>query len=174
MPGETTTSVRASAFGCISIPCLVLALVPLAWGARAQWNAGELARRGDTVTGRVIALRYVADHPSVVEQTSRGASARGESPVVTFTTRTGATRTAVGSVNRQPAPWRIGDAVAIVYDPERPERADLRSEVDGWRLWFGIWCAVAAVPVLIGLVPVWLFVRERRARVTLQHDRHVP
>lgn len=53
----------------------------------------------------------------------------------------------------------------IVYDPATPERADLVSEIGGWRLWFGIWCAVAAVPLAIALVPVAMVIRQRRGVV---------
>jgi hypothetical protein len=161
---QADTPVRASAFGCITVPFLLIALIPLAWGARASWVNGPLARDGDIVTGRVIELRYVAANSSVSGQGTRGGSPRGESPVVTFTTRAGEERTVVGSVNRHPAPWTVGQTVDIVYDPANPGRADLRTEVAGWRLWFGIWCAVAALPAAIALLPVALFIRQRRAQ----------
>jgi hypothetical protein len=157
------TPVHASAFGCITIPFLLIAAIPLAWGARAQWANGVLARQGETVAGRVTELRYVASNPSVSRQGSRRSSTGGESPVVTYTTRAGGQRTAIGSVNRYPAPWAVGDTVEVVYDPADPARADLRSELDGWGLWFGIWCAVAAVPAAIALLPVVLLIRQRRA-----------
>ena len=83
--------------------------------------------------------------------------------MVRYTTRTGEARTAVGSVNRYPPPWAVGETVEVVYDPSNPERADVRSEVVGWRLWFAIWCAVAAVPAAIAFMPVVLLVRQRRA-----------
>ncbi len=167
MTTDATTPVRASAFGCITVPFLLLALLPLGWGARSQWNQGQLARRGDVVAGRVVELRYVETNPSSISQGTRGGSGRGESPVVTFTTRAGEARTAIGSVNRHPTPWTVGDTVEVVYDPADPGRADLRAEVAGWRLWFGIWCAVAVLPAAIALAPVVLLVRQRRAqRVT--------
>jgi hypothetical protein len=161
---QAETPVRASAFGCITVPFLLIAFIPLAWGARANWVNGQLARDGEVVTGRVIELRYVAANSSVVGQGTRGGSGRGESPVVTFTTRAGEERTVVGSVNRHPAPWAVGQTVDIVYDPVNPGRADLRTEVAGWRLWFGIWCAVAALPAAIAFLPVALFIRQRRAQ----------
>ncbi len=65
-----------------------------------------------------------------------------------------------GSVNRYPVPWSVGDTVEVVYDPARPERADLKSELDGWMLWLAIWCVVAAVPVVIAMLPVVLFLRQ--------------
>lgn len=161
---QTDTPVRASAFGCITVPFLVIASIPLAWGARANWSNGQLARSGEVVPGRVIELRYVEGNSSVARSSRRGSSARGESPVVTFTTRAGEASTAVGSVNRYPAPWAVGETVDVVYDPANPGRADLRTEVAGWRLWFGIWCAVAAVPAVIALLPVALLIRQRRAQ----------
>jgi hypothetical protein len=159
----TDTRVHGSAFGCITIPFLLIAIVTLAWGGRTQWANGVLARTGDVVPGRVIELRFVASNPSAGEST-RGGRARGESPVVTFTTRAGETRSVVGSVNRHPAPWAVGQVVEVVYDPANPSRADLRTEVTGWRLWFGIWCAVAAVPAAIACLPFVLLLRQRRAR----------
>ncbi|MCE9657383.1 MAG: DUF3592 domain-containing protein [Burkholderiales bacterium] len=162
MPTDSTTPVRPSALGCITIPFLLIALIPLAWGARSQWEQGQLARQGEVAGGRVIELRYVETNPSSISHGTRGGSGRGESPVVTFTTRAGDTRTAIGSVNRRPAPWRVGDTVDVVYDPADPGRADLRSEVAGWQLWFGIWCAVAVLPTAIAFAPVVLLKRQRQ------------
>jgi hypothetical protein len=157
------TPVHASAFGCITVPFLLIAVITLAWGARTQWANGELARNGDVVQGRVTELRFVASNPAVAETTGGGGRARGESPVVRFTTRAGEERTAVGSVNRHPAPWAVGDVVEVVYDPANRSRADVRTEVAGWRLWFGIWCAVAALPAAIACLPVVMKLRERRS-----------
>jgi hypothetical protein len=88
--------------------------------------------------------------------------------VVAFTTRAGEQRTAIGSVNRYPAPWAPGQTVDVVYDPANPARADLLSEVVGWRLWLGIWCAVAALPAAIAVFPVALLIRQRRTRTTFR------
>ena len=156
---QEETPVRANAFGCITLPFLLIACIPLAWGARASWMDGQLARDGDVVPGRVTELRYVPDNPSM--RSGRGSAV---SPVVTFATRMGEQRTVVGSVNRYPAPWRAGETVDVVYDAANPARADLLSEVTGWRLWFGIWCAVAALPAAIASLPVVLLIRQRRAQ----------
>lgn len=164
------TRVHASAFGCITLPFLLIALIPLAWGARAQWANGELARRGDVVQGRVIELRYVAGNSTVARRSSTSGGAGGVSPVVTFTTRAGEERSMVGSTNRYPAPWAAGDMVDVVYDPANPGRADLRSEIAGWSLWFGIWCAVAALAAAIASLPVVLWLRQRRAHAG-PHER---
>ena len=150
------TPVHASAYGCITIPFLLIALIPLGWGARSQWAQGTLARDGDVVTGRVNELRYVAENSS-----ARIGKGSPQSPVVAYTTRAGEARTVIGSVNRSPAPWAVGDAVEVVYDPANPARADLRSEVDGWKFWFAIWCAVALVPTAIALLPILLRLRQR-------------
>jgi hypothetical protein len=161
---QADAPVHASAFGCITVPLLLIALIPLVWGARANWRNGQLARDGHVVTGRVIELRYVAANGSVVRQSTHGGSARGRSPVVRFTTRAGEERTVVGSVNRHPAPWVVGQAVDVVYDPGDPGRADLSTELAGWRLWFGIWCAVAALAAVIALLPVAVLIRQQRAQ----------
>ena len=156
-PAESSR-VHGSAFGCITLPFLLLALLPLAWGARNSWQAGQLERQGTVVDGRVIELRHVPSNPTVRSQRSSTAS-----PVVRFTTTGGESRVVVGSVNRGPAPWRVGDTVQVVYDPRQPARADLQSEVSGWRFWLAIWCVVALVPLAIALAPVVLLVRERRS-----------
>jgi hypothetical protein len=97
---------------------------------------------------------------------SRGGNARGESPVATFTTRAGEERTVVGSMNRYPPPWKVGQPVDIVYDAANPERADLLEEVGGWRWWFAMWCGAAAVFVAIAMLPVGFLMRQRRRQRT--------
>lgn len=154
------TKVHSSAYGCITVPFLLLVLLTLGWGARNQWIAGALARGGEVVQGRVIELRFVASNPAVVRQSSRGGQARGESPVVTFTARDGKERTMIGSVNRRPAPWEVGGTVDVVYDPGDPSHADLLTEVAGWRLWFAVWCAVALLLAAIASLPIVLRLRQ--------------
>jgi hypothetical protein len=149
--------VQPSAFGCLTVPFLLIALVPLGWGARSQWTKGALLRSGATARGTVVELRHVPGNPSV-----RMGKGSVSSPIVRFTARGGEDRTVVGSTNRHPAPWRVGDAVDVVYDADRPERADLRSELEGWGFWFAIWCAVALLPLAIAAAPVVLWLRERR------------
>ena len=158
-PGKDT-KVHASAYGCITVPLLLLVLLTLGWGGRNQWVAGELMRNGEVVPGRVIELRFVASNPAVVQQSSRGGQSRGESPVVTFTTRDGQESTMIGSVNRRPAPWQVGGTVDVVYDPNDPNHADLVSEVSGWRLWFGVWCAVALLLAALASLPIVLRLRQ--------------
>lgn len=160
------TRVHASAFGCISFPFLLMMLIVLAWGAASQWAKGALLRDGDVSTGRVVELRYVPSNPRVGARRSTA-----NSPVVVFTTRAGEARSVVGSVNRGPAPWAVGDAVEVVYDPDDPGRADLHSELAGWRLWFGIWCVVAALLAAIAALPVVLRVRQRHAESAASSPR---
>lgn len=156
--GRTAGSrVQPSAFGCLTLPFLLIALVPLLWGARSQWTKGALLRSGATARGTVVELRRVPGSPSV-----RMGKGSASSPVVRYTPPSGGERIVVGSTNRYPAPWRVGDAVDVVYDPDRPERADLRSELTGWGFWFGVWCAVALLPLGIAAAPVVLWLRERR------------
>ena len=151
-----STKVQSNAFGCITIPFLLIAMIPLVWGARNQWENGVLARTGEGVPGRVTELRYEANNPSV--RSGRGSA---HSPVVVFTTRAGEARSMVGSVNRYPAPWAVGDTVDVVYDPANPDRVDLVSEVSGWVFWCVFWCAVALVPLAIAMLPVVMKLRER-------------
>lgn len=151
------SGVKPSAFGCITVPFLLIALVPLLWGARSQWEKGALLRGGETVRGTVVELRHVPENPS----TRRGkGSAR--TPIFRFTPRGAAERTVVGHVNRYPAPWQVGEVVDVVYDPGAPDRADLRSELEGWRLWFGIWIALFLLLAAPASAPVVLWLRGRR------------
>jgi hypothetical protein len=156
-----TSRVQPSAYGCITVPFLLLTALVLGWGARNQWANGDLARHGDVVPGLVTELRYVASNPGTGTQSSRGGQSRGSSPVVTFTTRTGEQLTMIGSVNRYPPPWRVGETIDVIYDPANPARADLRSEVSGWVFWFGFWCVFAAVPLAIAMLPIVMRLRER-------------
>ncbi len=151
------------------MPFLLIALIPLAWGARANWENGRLAREGIIVPGRVIELRHDPSKPSVSSVTSRRSGRSTNAPVVTFTPRTGEPRTIVGSVNRNPAPWAVGETVEVAYDPADPTRADLLSELTNWQLWFAIWCGVALIPAAIAFAPVFLLIRQRgrQRRATL-------
>lgn len=154
----TVARVQPSAFGCITIPFLLLALIPLGYGARSQWSNRALLRVGEVVEGRVTAVDYVPTNSA-----TRNGRGSAMSPTVTFTTRTGLQRTMVGSVNRYPVPWSVGETVDVVYDPARPERADLLSELEGWTFWLPIWCLVAAVPLAIAMSPVVMWLRQRPA-----------
>ena len=73
------TRVQPSAFGCITVPFLLIALIPLGWGARNQWSNGALIRSGDVVDGRVIELRHREGNTSA--STRRGSTV---APVVLF------------------------------------------------------------------------------------------
>ena len=147
--------VQPNAFGCITIPFLLIALIPLGWGGRSQWSNRALLRDGEVVEGRVIELDHMPGNPSM--RNGRGSA---KSPVVTFTTTTGLAQRMTGRVNRYPVPWSIGDTVDVVYDPADPARADLKSELDGWVFWLVTWCVVAAVPVIIAMLPVVLYLRQ--------------
>ena len=153
--------VQPSAFGCITAPFLLVAILILAWGGRANWQRGQLGRDGLGVVGEVIELRREPGNPTVGSGKASSASA-----VVRFTTEDGQTRTAVSSTNRAPSPWEVGEEVEVVYDPANPARADLRSETDNWVLWFVIWCVVASVFAGIAAIPVAMKLRESPAGST--------
>lgn len=159
--GIAGSGVKPSAFGCITVPFLLVALVPLAWGARAQWANGALLRGGETVPGIVTELRYVPGKPAVTRGT-RHSKHSGQCAVVDFTTRGGERRSVVSGVNRHPQPWKPGDVVDVVYDAADPARADLRTELTGWTLWFAVWCGVALVPLAIAAAPLVLVLKDRR------------
>src|SRR5262245_29553480 len=140
--------------GCITVPLLILAAIPLSWGARNRWRDGALLRNGVAVSGHVIELRYAADKPSITFTGRHGRGPKGRSPVVEFTTRTGETRTAIGSINRDPPEYRVGDVAEVLYDPDDPSRADVRSELRRWRFWFSIWTALGLVLAALAFSPI--------------------
>jgi uncharacterized protein DUF3592 len=168
---ETETPVRASAFGCITIPFLLIASIPLFWGARSSWLDGELARNGEVVPGRVTELRHIPRNAT--EARSKNAS-DFRSPMVMFYTRAGDTRMATGSVNRAPGTWQVGGVVDVVYDPANPARANLVSEVANWRKRFAMWCAVAVLPFAIAMAPVALLLVRQHRRARLQETAPAP
>ena len=155
--GIAGSGVKPSAFGCITVPFVLIALVPLLWGARSQWSKGALLRAGETMPGTIVELRHVPENPS-----TRNGKGSVYSPVFRFAPRGGTDRTVVGHVNRYPAPWKVGEVVDVVYDPADPARADLRSELEGWSFRFAVWCLVALLPLAIAAAPAVLVFRARR------------
>ncbi|HTV00183.1 MAG TPA: DUF3592 domain-containing protein [Luteitalea sp.] len=156
-----TSRVQPSAFGCITAPFLLVAILIMVWGGRSNWQRGQLGRDGVAVVGEVIELRREPGNPTVRSEKASSASA-----VVRFTTEDGQTRTAVSSTNRAPIPWEVGEEVEVVYDRTNPDRADLRSETDNWVLWFVIWCVVAGVFAGIAAIPVVMKLREAPSGAT--------
>lgn len=163
---------KSSAIGCITVPLLLLALVPLAWGARGRWKDGVLLRNGTVVSGRVVETRFVSMNPTISSgvrfrsSTRRSSSGgrKGVTPIVEFTTSAGERRTMVGSVNRVPADFEVGQAAEVVYDPANPERADVRVELERWGFWCAFWSALAAAIAGFAFVPLWLVKRAERFR----------
>lgn len=160
----TDTKVHASAYGCITMPFLLLCALFLAWGARSNWNNGQMLRDGEVVPGKIVETRHVPANPSIGSQSSRGGQALGQSAVFEFATRTGERHTATSSVNRMPPPWTVGETVDVVYDPSQPDRANLVSEVSGWRVWFAAWCAAALLAAAMASVPIVMRIRQSRAK----------
>lgn len=178
-PGPAERSGLRSAVGCITVPFLLLAAVCLGWGARLSWSDGVLLRDGVAVKGRVTELRHVFGQKTIegsrrtrYRVTARGRVRRrvepGEtpvSPVVEFRTRTGERHVVVGSVNRSPPAYEVGDEAEVVYDPADPRRADVRFELDDW--WFGLalWTLAAAILTAFACVPIVLLATRYRRGV---------
>jgi hypothetical protein len=174
--GPAVRSGLRNAIGCITLPFLLLAGVCLAWGARVTWSDGALLRKGVTVTGQVTELRHVFGQRTVhgAGKTRTRVTATGRirrrtdmgptplSPVVAFTTRDGERRTAIGSVNRAPPAYEVGDEAEVVYDPADPRRADVRSELEGWWLRCAMWTASALTLLAFAAVPVALLAYQPR------------
>src|SRR5687767_13322061 len=143
---RTRSNKQAGAFaGVVFLLVGVGALVGGAyWGLRTKTFLAS-AERAD---GRVIEL--VA---------RRGDDGTTYAPKVRFTTKDGAQETFTSSSSSNPPSHREGDAVTVLYEPERPSNAKIDSFMD---LWFG--------PLMVGGVFGIIFTLVGAA-VTLQGVR---
>jgi len=65
------------------------------------------------------------------------------------------------SENGKPRPPRIGDEIAVLYDPGTPDRARI-DEPDDAVLWRLLWAGMGLCLTVIGLSPVWMRWRAGR------------
>jgi hypothetical protein len=103
------------------------------WASRVQAFVGGAA----PAAGTVVELR-------------REPGQRTFAPVVRYQPATGAPRTLVGQVASNPPAYRVGEAVAVLYDPLDPSDA----RIDGlFSLWGGplLFSGIGAILGLVGL-----------------------
>ncbi len=124
-----------------------LLLAAAIWGG---YNANFI-RQATTVPGTVVDLIPV------------GRGTRGYHVKVAFTTLAGEHITYQPLSSARPAPFAIGDAVTVYYDPQHPQHAKL-----DWflNLWFGpLMLAVAGgVNGLLSLIFAIIWYRQQRAK----------
>lgn len=73
-------------------------------------------------TGRVVELQWHRDLPA-----PRGVSPGGAVIVFTFTDNSGRAHTVHSAGAVSPAPFRVGDAVTVLFPPKKPEQARIQS-----------------------------------------------
>jgi hypothetical protein len=113
--------------------------------------------------GVIVGLRVV--RPSRPSDQSR-------SPIFRFNANDGRSFTVVSSIAQSPSPWKQGDAVTVLYQPEHPENAHIDSFVQLWMPQV----IVGIVGAAFSAFPLLIFLRRRRGigskwRVTLRIDQ---
>ncbi len=80
-------------------------------------------------------------------------------PVFRFTTQDGRTFTVTSNIAQSPSPWKFGDHVPVLYQPDHPENAHIDS-------FFQLWAPQVIVGIVgagFSTVPLLIFLRRRRS-----------
>ena len=144
---------------------LAVGILLLMIGAITALHTQNLLRDGVTTAGKVIRL-------------DRGASQRSYFPVVQF--QAGDEQITFKSrMGSNPAPFRVGEIVTVVYDPLDPQHASIKSFGQMWGLSVilgalgVVFAAIPSVTLIVGArrrkLNAWL--RQFGQRVTTKFDR---
>ena len=118
---------------------LAIAVIALAVCAYSAYGAWQTARREVSAPGRVVDL---------VERSSRdsktGAVTVFSYPVVEFTASNGQAQKVQTSEGSYPPAYSAGDAVTVLYDPQQPREARIKSFSSDLMLWL--------LPIITGVV----------------------
>ncbi|MBK5971170.1 MULTISPECIES: DUF3592 domain-containing protein [Thiorhodovibrio] len=149
-------------FGSISILFALIGLVLLAIAAFAYDRTTGFIDTALSTTGTVVEL---------TRSSQSGSSSGGGStyrPVVRFQDRQGTTIEFVASVGSNPPSHRPGETVEVLYPPDDPHKATLRSVL---QLWFTeiLLGGLGSLFLLIGLGFSLPLVLSRRRRARLHH-----
>ncbi len=116
-------NVRAPSLGCLTAPILLLfAVIFFIIGFVVRQETAQFLERAVRVEGEVIALEETRDDEGKVLY----------KPVVAFVTHQGERIEAVAGSAANPPAHRIGERVAIYYDPASPEQVKLDSFFELW------------------------------------------
>jgi uncharacterized protein DUF3592 len=108
--------------GCITIFANLFFAAFCLWGAYAAYTGWQLQTNGESTTGVVIRM----------EESSSGESGCCVySPVVEFNAN-GQTYSFEGDNASDPPAYRVGEEVPVLYDPARPETAQINKWTERW------------------------------------------
>ena len=134
----------------VGVVLVVVAAGLLFFGWRVYQGKQEFLKQAHLASGVVIELKYKPPFSS-----GTGSYA----PVVTYKTTEGRDVTFVNGVSANPPSYDKGDKVEVVYDPDKPEQAEINSALGLW-LVPGILGGLGGTCLLFGLV----LLRPRRLR----------
>ncbi len=121
--------------------CLILVLVGSVFLGTAIWlvNSERNFARGALQASGVV---------TAVEQ-SGSFDSRTYYPRVRYTTNTGQQVEFRGDVGGKPSPYHVGQTVALLYHPDAPTHAHLRSPIKGILVWVmggvGVLCLLMSI-----------------------------
>lgn len=126
--GSTPFRVPPRISGAIAI---VIGLIVLGIGVRQTLPTLDFVRRASAAEGRIVEC--------------------GSTPVFAYSDADGATHRVRSGYGSEPPRYRLGDRVAVLYDPAEPARAEID---DYYTLWHGptILLFVGTVGVIAGFI----------------------
>ena len=108
--------------GCITIFANLFFAAFCLWGAYAAYTGWQLQTKGEATTGVVIRME---------ESSSGEGGCCVYSPVVEFNAN-GQTYSFEGDNASDPPAYRVGEEVPVLYDPARPETAQINKWTERW------------------------------------------
>ncbi len=148
------------------------ALTLAAFGASAWFAGREVAFRLRSVDAQAQVVGFAADSSSRDSGTVRFTYA----PVFVFVLPDGTEQRATSRVGSSSPGLRVGDRIAVRYDPARPARAEVVAFLPGWGVAgiFGIFGAVLGLGTFAGVLTLRAQARrrewDRRAATIVTHD----
>ena len=123
---------------------LLIALPFFCIGGWELWEVWQNNQTFDTAEGEVIHNKLITTQDP--EDFTRESSTYH--PVITFYTASGEKKTFTAGGGAYPAKYEIGDKVTILYDPDNPSDAEIKS----WEMWFPptLFMVIGILPFLIG------------------------
>jgi hypothetical protein len=108
--------------GCITILANLFFAAFCLWGAYAAYTGWQLQTKGEMTTGVVVRMQE--------SNTSEGGCCV-YSPVVEFTA-SGQTYSFEGGNASDPPAYKVGEQVPVLYNPARPETAQINKWTERW------------------------------------------